>query len=345
MKKLKLSIIFAFVAFAAAGLSFSDPLMNKVSSLGSGPPPGVTGAPGESSCNECHAGGEGNGTFVIIAPPSYQPGQTYQVQVRHTSTNVTRKRWGFQMTALNENTQAAGTFQNLSLSTQTLSDLGRNYVEHTAPGTFPNQTGGAQWTFTWTAPASDVGTVTFFAAGNQANNDQTNDGDEIYYTQTNVPFGTGPTPSPTPTPSPSPTPTPVPTPTPTPTPSPTPTPTPTPTPSPTPTPTPTPTPSPSPTPTPSITPTPTPTPVPVGSITGRVFTPSLQGLRNAVVTLIDSANVRRTATTSSFGVYSFTNLTLNETYTLTVASKRYRFSPRILVVDGNLLNIDLVGLE
>jgi hypothetical protein len=76
-----------------------------------------------------------------------------------------------------------------------------------------------------------------------------------------------------------------------------------------------------------------------------VFTPSLQGVRNAVVTLIDELNVRRTATTSSFGVYSFTNVPLGQTYTLTVASKRYRFSPRILLVDGNMLNIDLIGLE
>ncbi len=134
MKKIKLSIILAFVTFGMAGISFSDRFVSKVSSLGSGPPPGVTGAPGESSCNECHAGGEGNGTFVVIAPASYQPGQTYQIQVRHTTTNLTRKRWGFQVTALNENAQAAGTVQSLSNATQVVNDFGRAYVEHTAPG-------------------------------------------------------------------------------------------------------------------------------------------------------------------------------------------------------------------
>ncbi len=33
------------------------------------------------------------------------------------------------------------------------------------------QMNSASWTFNWTAPATDVGTVIFYAAGNHANND------------------------------------------------------------------------------------------------------------------------------------------------------------------------------
>jgi len=354
MKRVKVSLVFVFLAFWLVAIAGTDRFSKKVHSgtlLAGGPPAGVSGAPGESTCNSCHDGGEGAGLFVILAPAGYTPGQTYQVQVRHTTTNTTRRRWGFELTALTPLGTAAGTFQNLSGLTQTLNESGRFYVEHTLPGTFTNQTGGAVWTFNWTAPATDVGTVTFYAAGNQANNNSDSTGDEIYVTTTQVPVGGVATPTPTPTPATSPTPTPTRTPTPTPTPTPVPTPTPTPTPSPspiptpTPTPTPSPTPSPSPTPTPAVTPTPTPTPVATASITGRVLTPDGRGIRNAIVTLIDSQNVRTTATTSSFGVYTFNGLVIGQPYIVTASVKRYRFTPLELTPTGNMTNVDFFGLE
>lgn len=82
------------------------------------------------------------------------------------------------------------------------------------------------------------------------------------------------------------------------------------------------------------------------TVGGRVTTPSGQAIRNAVVSLIDAAGVRRTATTSSFGVYSFANvLPAGGNYTLTVASKRYRFSPLIRQFSADISNLDLVGQE
>jgi Carboxypeptidase regulatory-like domain len=118
------------------------------------------------------------------------------------------------------------------------------------------------------------------------------------------------------------------------------------TPTPTPTPAPSPTPVASPTPTPAPSPTPTPTP-PGGNatISGRVLTPSGSGLRNAIVSIIDSFGVKRTATTSSFGNYQFNNVRTGETHTLSVVSKRYRFTPRVLPVAASLSNVDFVGLE
>lgn len=84
--------------------------------------------------------------------------------------------------------------------------------------------------------------------------------------------------------------------------------------------------------------------VPVG-ISGRVLTPSGLGLRNAVVSLIDDLGVRRTATTSSFGFYSFDNVSSGRTYTLTVASKRYRFPSRVTQFVDSVSNYDFYGLE
>lgn len=85
---------------------------------------------------------------------------------------------------------------------------------------------------------------------------------------------------------------------------------------------------------------------PTVQVTGRVVTPDLQPLRNVVVTLIDSAGVRRNATTSSFGIYTFEGVDPNEDYTLTVVSKRYRFSPLMVAIGtSNFTAADLVGLQ
>ncbi len=78
---------------------------------------------------------------------------------------------------------------------------------------------------------------------------------------------------------------------------------------------------------------------------GRVLTPSGLGVRNAVVTMTDYRGVRYTSTTSSFGVYSFDNARSGETYTITVSSKRYRFTPRTHVANANAADLDFVGLE
>ena len=313
MKAVKIGCIVVFFAFGVFSLATNNRLLvTTVLSYPGGPPPGVTGAPGETTCIACHSGDPGAGTFTIVAPPNYAPGQSYQIQVRHQTADSTRRRWGFEITALS-GLSSAGIFADLSSLTQTFGDSNRQYVSHTQIGTFQDQPGGAQWTFQWTAPPTNVGTVTFYAAGNQANNDGASTGDQIYVTSTSTnPVGGEPTPTPSPVP----------------------------------TPTPTPTPSPSPTPTPSPTPSPSPTPTPAtsGTVTGRVLTPNLIGVRNAVVTLVDSLNNRRTTTTSSFGVYTFASVNFNEMYTLTVTSKRYRFTPNVFTLTSNV-TIDLVGLE
>lgn len=222
----------------------------------------------------------------------------------------TRIRWGFELTAL-AGTSAAGTFQNLSGLTRTITESGRFYIEHTGQGTFFNQSGGAMWTFNWIPPATNVGPVRFYAAGNQANGDFTTLGDNILLTSVET-VAEGPSPTPTPTP--------------------------------TPTPSPSPTPSPVTTPTPTITPTPTPTPT-TFTVTGRVLTPDGRGVRSAVVIMTDSAGVRRTATTSSFGVYSFTGITPGEMMTFSVVSRRYRFAPRVVTVSSNMNDFDFLGQE
>jgi hypothetical protein len=59
-------------------------------------------------------------------------------------------------------------------------------MEHDFLGTFQGQAAGASWTFNWVAPSTDVGPVTFYAAGNQANNNGNETGDQIYTTSASV---------------------------------------------------------------------------------------------------------------------------------------------------------------
>src|SRR5947209_20363693 len=128
MRKIKLGVLFVFIVFCTVtALVTNSQLLTKVSSYAGGPPAGKTAAPGESNCGECHlldSAGLGRvqgqqDLLNITAPATYSPGATYTIVVTHTAVSSTRLRWGFELTALNENNQAAGTFKNTSGLTQT----------------------------------------------------------------------------------------------------------------------------------------------------------------------------------------------------------------------------------
>ena len=87
---------------------------------------------------------------------------------------------------------------------------------------------------------------------------------------------------------------------------------------------------------------PTSTPVSVG---GRVVTPDGRGLRNATVSITDSLSSRRTATTSSFGFFTFDNILTGGTYTIRISSRLYRYTPQTLGIVDNVTLPDFVGLE
>jgi hypothetical protein len=183
-------IILPAIFAAVLGFVLSrNATVEPVQAFSSGPPPGYTGAPGEEpeACAECHLspGDPGQGHISITAPTTYLPGQTYQITVTHTNPDPTRMRWGFELTALDPADEKAGNLQSTSAFTQVIQGGpggNRQYIEHTSSGTFINQQGGASWTFNWAAPATDVGTVTFYAAGNHANSDGNTSGDYIYRT-------------------------------------------------------------------------------------------------------------------------------------------------------------------
>jgi hypothetical protein len=183
-KKVSKFIFLSLFVVGSAVLLFSGaPASNTVRAFSGGPPAGHTGAPGEPICTECHTGiaDTGPGTFELIVPSIYQPGEQYQLTIRHSTTDATRQEWGFQMTARTTGNQTVGDFQNLSGLTQIdTTTVDRQYIEHTFIGSFQGQRNGATWNVRWTAPSTDVGPVVFYAAGNQANNNGTTSGDQIY---------------------------------------------------------------------------------------------------------------------------------------------------------------------
>jgi len=183
-------IIFPSLLAALLGLLLSNNTTIPVHAFSAGPPAGYTGAPGEEpeACAECHVPPDaGTGNISINAPQNYVPGQTYTISVTHNNAaDATRLRWGFQLTALDTGDEKAGNLQSSDVFTQILDNQGpgssRQYIEHTSIGTFAGQQHTASWTFDWTAPSTDVGTIYFYAAGNQANNDGNTSGDYIYKT-------------------------------------------------------------------------------------------------------------------------------------------------------------------
>jgi hypothetical protein len=80
------------------------------------------------------------------------------------------------------------------------------------------------------------------------------------------------------------------------------------------------------------------------SVSGRVLTPDGSGLTNARVILTDVSGSSRTVSSSSFGYYRFDDVRAGEVYILSVASKRYLFTPQAVTVleEINDLNFSAV---
>ena len=184
----KVGFLVVFAGFLVLAFTFGKGSVTTTKASISGPPSAHTGAPGELNCTDCHNQSSGVGQMSIVAPASYTPGQTYTIQVKHVTTDTTRKRWGFELTSLANNV-TAGTFANINATTKIISGSGRSYIEHTSAGTFQNQTGGATWSFNWTAPATNVGNVTMYTAGIQSNNNGSESGDQTYMKTVVIPPG------------------------------------------------------------------------------------------------------------------------------------------------------------
>ncbi len=81
------------------------------------------------------------------------------------------------------------------------------------------------------------------------------------------------------------------------------------------------------------------------SVSGKVLTSDGRGLRNATVSMTNSAGTTVTTTTSSFGFFTFDSVPSGDTYTFRVNSRLFRFATRTVAVTDNVTLPDFVGLE
>ena len=158
----------------------------------SGAPGAHTGAPGEQTCatsgchddNKINSGAAKLSIEVDGSVSNYFPGKTYAIKVKISEQNV--NRFGFQLIALNNATLASvGVFQitdagRTQLVMNTKEFTNREYVTYSFNGTDASTEGMGEWVVNWTAPATDVGPISFYAAGVSANDDMTDKKDFVY---------------------------------------------------------------------------------------------------------------------------------------------------------------------
>ena len=150
-----------------------------------GAPNGLTGAPGESTCTNCHSTfplNSGAGSLALGGfPESYVAGQTYDLTV--TVSDPDASRWGFELTIIEDGGATAPSVGQITLTdsgTSTGATALRTYLKQNASGTANGTTGAKSWTFQWTAPAAGTGAVRAYVAGNAANGNFSTSGDRIY---------------------------------------------------------------------------------------------------------------------------------------------------------------------
>lgn len=154
--------------------------------------PENTGAPGELTCGRapCHNVPVNVGAAQMSIEFSgegqqYLADSAYLLTVKVSGQQTMRN--GFQILALNEDNQNAGTWELLEPDKmKIISGIGlpnRRYVTHRAAGNLQTE-----WTMEWKAPPADAGAVTFYASVNATNNNGLNTGDEVYTSSIAVGF-------------------------------------------------------------------------------------------------------------------------------------------------------------
>lgn len=156
-----------------------------------GPPAAFDGSPGAlfNSCRACHGNTAGPGSVQVLNfPATYQANATYSLIVRIADS--TRSGAGFQASVQSASGAPVGLIQrtdfaNTQLNSRVSPTVWRG-VEHTGGGVstavsnWISLGNAAEYSFAWQAPATDVGPVTIWAAGNAINNNFSSSGDVIY---------------------------------------------------------------------------------------------------------------------------------------------------------------------
>lgn len=76
------------------------------------------------------------------------------------------------------------------------------------------------------------------------------------------------------------------------------------------------------------------------TISGRVMTAQGRGIGNAIVTITESDGTTRTTRTGAFGYYKFDEISSGQTVIISINSKRFQFSPKVLNTENNLIDLN-----
>lgn len=155
------------------------------------PPVFNSGAPGQSSCSNanCHDSAEtnsGDGSVSIgfgDGVAEYEAGKTYEMTV--TIEEAGKGRFGFQLCALDADGENAGSLEASGENTAVQSTAGIDFVNHNGAVVVDDS---HTYSFSWTAPSSDIGAVTFYTSGMAANGAGSPQGDNSYTTSSSVTF-------------------------------------------------------------------------------------------------------------------------------------------------------------
>jgi hypothetical protein len=137
---------------------------------------GRTGSQGETTCSSCHSGGT-TGTTISLSSSdminwNYVPGTTYNLSLTISKTG--QPLFGFDLECLNSSNTSAGTLIANGTNNQVLTSTnGRVNLTHKKNGGLANNS--KTFNFQWTAPATNVGNLTFYFAGAACNNNGSDD--------------------------------------------------------------------------------------------------------------------------------------------------------------------------
>lgn len=151
---------------------------------------GVAGGPSETTCNTtgCHntySLNSGTGSITISSPDltnwAYTPGTTYTISVTVAQTGI--NLFGLCFEALKPNGDNAGLLHagvGTQIKNKTIGSFQRKSITHNTNTGATSAT--HTFTFTWDAPAIDIGPITFYVAGLAANGDDHESNDRVYST-------------------------------------------------------------------------------------------------------------------------------------------------------------------
>jgi Viral BACON domain len=125
----------------------------------SNPPLNSSGAPGESTCANCHSGGAqaGHVAITVAGGNTYTPGAAKQVTVTITDPNA--KTWGYEITSVEASSTSTGvgTFTALDANSSVRSSGTKSYAAQVNDA-------ASTYQLSWMPPASSVGNITLYVS-------------------------------------------------------------------------------------------------------------------------------------------------------------------------------------